>query len=47
MMGLGSPGLLALPCVAEEIPVQFLTAAVKSFNPVIGSELFNAARVIH
>lgn len=42
-VGLRGPGLLVLPCVAQEIPVQFLPAAVKSFNAVIGPEFFNAA----
>jgi hypothetical protein len=42
-IGLCSTGLLVLPCVTLEITVQFLLAAVESFNPVIGAELFNAA----
>lgn len=46
-IGLRSTGLLVLPRVAQEIAVQFLPAAVESFNPVIGAELFNAAVCAH
>lgn len=44
-IGLGGPGLLILPGVAQEIPV--LPPAVESFNPVIGPELFNASFCAH
>ena len=46
-IGLHGTGLLVLPRVAQEIAVQFLPAAVESFNPVIGAELFNAAVCAH
>ena len=44
---LGRSCLLIRPGVPQQIPVEFLPAAVKTFNQVIGAELFNAASFAH
>ena len=46
-IGLRRACLLIGPGVAEQITVQFLPAAVETFEIVIGTELFNAAFSAH
>ena len=46
-IGLRGSRLLVRPGESQQIPVEFLPAAVKSLNRVIGAELFNAAGGIH
>lgn len=46
-ISLGRSGLLVRPSVSQQIPVEFLPAAVKAFRVMIGAELFYTARRIH
>jgi len=46
-IGLRRAGLLIGPGITQEVTVQFLLAAVKSFNRVIGAELLDAALCAH
>ena len=46
-IGLCGSSLLVCPSESQQIPVEFLAAAVKTFDQVIGAKFFDAARGIH